>query len=214
MQMKNVGSCGSACLCLAATVLCDLSVAQAGVTLTALKGSASTPDTATFSVDASSSARELWCAWADADKGTSFANWPANERVCVVPANATTLTAALPPNARKGAVARFFLFPAGQSYAVDYLTFSGSQCIDTGIVPDSTIAISAEFEMEDMTTVQQRAFGVGDNPFTVAAYINSSSYRAWGCRNTSGQWTSANFWPEPWRTTITLDCPNDLLPIT
>lgn len=188
-------------------------VAQAGVTLTELKGSASVPGTATFAVDASGSARELWCAWAEADKGTSFADWPANERVCVVPANATTLTATLPSNARKGTVARFFLFPAGQSYAVDYLTFTGSQCIDTGIVPDPTIAISAEFEMEDMTTVQQRAFGVADNPFTVAAYINNSGYWAWGCRNTTGQWTPANIWPEPWRTTITLDCPNDLYSI-
>ena len=51
---------------------------QASVTLTSLTGSPNVPGTATFAVDAASSARELWCAWGDSDKGTSFAAWPNN----------------------------------------------------------------------------------------------------------------------------------------
>ena len=89
---------------------------QASVTLTSFTGSPNVRGTATFAVNAASSARELWCAWGDSDKGTSFAVWPNNERVCTVPANATTVTSPLPWAARKGAVARFFLFPAGGTY--------------------------------------------------------------------------------------------------
>lgn len=183
--------------------------AQASVTLTEVKGSANTRGTATFAVDASAQPRELWCAWGASDAGADFAKWARNERVCTVPANATACTAVLPAGARQGAIARFFLFPAGRSYDVDYLVVDGAQCIDTGIFPDPTIAASAEFEMADTATVQQRAFGVSDNAFTLAAYVNGNGYWAWGCRNDNGQWTASNVWPEPQRTVVTVDQPND-----
>ena len=184
---------------------------QASVTLTSLTGSPNVPGTATFAVNAASSARELWCAWGDADKGTSFAAWPNNERVCTVPANATTVTSKLPANARRGVVARFFLFPTGGTYPITYLVTSGAQAIDTGIVPDPTLKISAEFELEDVQSQQQRAFGVDDNnPCTVVAYINNAYYWAWAFQDNSGNWSSTGIDPEPWRTVITLDGPNNL----
>jgi len=184
---------------------------RASVTLTSLTGSPNVPGTATFAVNAGSSARELWCAWGDSDKGPSFAAWPNNERVCTVPAGATTVTSKLPSGARRGAVARFFLFPTGGTYPISYLVTSGAQAIDTGIVPDPTLKISAELELEDVQTLQQRAFGVDDNnPCTVVAYINNSSYWAWAFQDNSGNWYSTGIDPEPWRTVITLDGPNNL----
>ena len=184
---------------------------RASVTLTSLTGSPNVPGTATFAVDAASSARELWCAWGDADKGTSFAAWPYNERVCTVPAGATTVTSKLPANARKGAVARFFLFPTGGTYPISYLVTSGAQAIDTGIVPDPSLKISAEFELEDVQTLQQRAFGVDDNnPCTVVAYINNAGFWAWAFKDDTGNWSGTNIDPEPWRMVITLDGPDNL----
>ena len=184
---------------------------QASVTLTSLTGSPNVRGTATFSVNAASSAREIWCAWGDSDKGTSFAAWPNNERVCTVPANATTVTSPLPWAARKGAVARFFLFPTGGTYPISYLVTSGAQAIDTGIVPDPTLKISAEFELEDLQTLQQRAFGVNDkNPCTVVAYINNGSAWAWAFKDDEGNWSGTGIEIEPWRTVITLDGPNNL----
>ena len=195
----------------AAFVAACLGAAQASVTLTSLTGSPNVRGTATFAVDAASSARELWCAWGDADKGTSFTAWPYNERVCTVPAGATSVTSKLPANARKGAVARFFLFPTGGTYPISYLVTSGAQAIDTGIVPDPSLKISAEFELEDVQTLQQRAFGVDDyNPCTVVAYINNACFWAWAFKDDTGNWSSTNIDPEPWRTVITLDGPNNL----
>ena len=184
---------------------------QASVTLTSLTGSPNVPGTATFAVNAASSARELWCAWGDADKGTSFTAWPYNERVCTVPAGATTVTSKLPANARRGVVARFFLFPTGGTYPITYLVTSGAQAIDTGIVPDPTLKISAEIELEDLQTLQQRAFGVNDkNPCTVVAYINNGSTWAWAFKDDEGNWYGTGIEIEPWRTVITLDGPNNL----
>ena len=200
--------------CLGVLTVCFAGSVGASVTLTSFTGSPNVRGTATFSVNAASSARELWCAWGDSDKGTSFAAWPNNERVCTVPANATTVTSPLPWAARKGAVARFFLFPAGGTYSVSYLVTSGAQAIDTGIVPDPTLKISAELELEDQQTVQQRAFGVDDNPCTVAAYINGASYWAWAFQDNTGNWFSTNIDIEPWRTVITLDGPNNLASVS
>ncbi len=198
-------------LAFAAFVAACLGAAQASVTLTSLTGSPNVRGTATFAVNAASSERELWCAWGDSDKGTSFAAWPNNERVCTVPAGATTVTSKLPANARKGAVARFFLFPTGGTYPISYLVTSGAQAIDTGIVPDPSLKISAEFELEDVQTLQQRAFGVDDyNPCTVVAYINNACFWAWAFKDDTGNWSSTNIDPEPWRTVITLDGPNNL----
>ena len=178
MSIKNMAFKKLAIACVA--VVAMGATLQASVTLTSFTGSPNVRGTATFSVNAASSAREIWCAWGDSDKGTSFAAWPNNERVCTVPANATTVTSPLPWAARKGAVARFFLFPAGGTYSVSYLVTSGAQAIDTGIVPDPTLKISAELELEDMQTLQQRAFGVNDsNPCTVVAYVNNGSTWAW-----------------------------------
>ena len=182
---------------------------QASVTLTSLTGSPNVPGTATFAVNAASSARELWCAWGDSDKGTSFAAWPNNERVCTVPAGATAITSELPPGTKKAAVARFFLFPAGQSYAVDYLVTTGSQGFDTGIVPEPSIVVSADVLLNDPLVIQQRAFGTADNALTVASYVNGNGYWAWGFQDTQGNWYSLDVAPDAGRAHTTFDGPNN-----
>ena len=201
--MKRMSFVTSLALVIASATL------PASVTLTSLTGSPNVRGTATFSVNAASSAREIWCAWGDSDKGTSFAAWPNNERVCTVPANATAITSELPPGAKKATVARFFLFPAGQSYAVDYLVTTGSQGFDTGIVPEPSIVVSADVLLNDPLVIQQRAFGTADNALTVASYINGNGYWAWGFQNTQGNWYSLDVAPDAGRAHTTFDGPNN-----
>ena len=38
-------------------------------------------DSLTLTFDAAADARELWCAWDEADKGAGFADWAESERV-------------------------------------------------------------------------------------------------------------------------------------
>ncbi len=80
--------------------------ARAALTVTATNG----VESLTLTFDAAADARELWCAWDDADKGAGFADWAESERVAIVAADETALTVALPNDARRAAYARFFLF--------------------------------------------------------------------------------------------------------
>ena len=91
--------------------------AAAALTVTATNG----VESLTLTFDAAADARELWCAWDDADKGAGFADWAESERVAIVAADATTLTVALPNDARRAAYARFFLFAGGASYPCAFI---------------------------------------------------------------------------------------------
>ena len=70
--------------------------AAAALSVTATNG----VESLTLAFDAAADARELWVAWDAADKGAGFADWAESERVALVEAGATTLTVALPNDAR------------------------------------------------------------------------------------------------------------------
>ena len=99
-------------------------------------------DSITLTFDAAESPRELWCAWGDADMGDGFADWAHSERVAIIEASATTLTTAIPNDARRAAYARYFLFAGGASYPCEFIRSTGTQGIDTGYCPTPRSAIS------------------------------------------------------------------------
>ena len=156
----------------------------------------------------SSSAREVWYVWDETDKGTTFSAWAHNERVGTLAANATYGRYHLPPGAKGFTKGRFFLLQGG-SYDCSYIRGEGRQVIDTGILAGSNVCISADFRLTS-SLVQQRAFGVDDSLFTLAAYINGSGLWAWSAKNDAGNWTGTTVKPTLGkRTQLTLDCPND-----
>ena len=158
---------------------------------------------------ASSSAREVWYAWDDADKGATFSAWAHNERIGTLAAKATYGRYHLPPGAKGFAKGRIFLLSSGGSYDCSYIRGEGRQAIDTGILAGTNVCISADLRLHS-SIVQQRAFGVDTSLFTLAAYINGSGYWAWAAKNDAGNWTGTTVKPRlDVRTQITLDCPND-----
>lgn len=161
---------------------------RAAIVVTDFKGSPNAPGTATLAFSASSSARELWCAWDGADRGADFSAWASNGRMGVVAAQATTCTAELPEGAKGASAARFFLVPANGTYAVEHIRSTGEQCIDTGVKVTPAMAVSAEVELLDMKTVQQRIFGTADNDLTVAGYISSQHIWGWAFQDDKGNW--------------------------
>ena len=82
-----------------AVTACAILPARAALTVTATNG----VESLTLTFEMAADARELWCAWGDADAGAVFADWPESERVALVEADATTLTVALPNDARRAA---------------------------------------------------------------------------------------------------------------
>ena len=161
---------------------------------------------------ASGSARELWFAWSEdgADKGTSFAAWPCNERIATVAANVGYGRYAIPPSARDAKKGRFFLLAPGGSYDCAYIRGCGLQGIDTGVKAGTNVAVTVDMQLDYTDIVQQRAFGVGTSTFTLAAYINGYGQWAWGAQDTDGNWTSSSIAPDRSRTQITIDCPNNV----
>ena len=110
--MKSLMMC--AALAVAASAVLPV---QAALTVTATNG----VESLTLAFDAAADARELWVAWDDADKGAGFADWAESERVAIVAANETSLTVALPNDARRAAYARFFLFAGSASYPCAFI---------------------------------------------------------------------------------------------
>lgn len=126
--------------------------AWGAVTVTQFTGSPSQPGTATLTFDASASAREIWVGWAGEDKGGALADWPDNERVAVLAANATSATVTLPPAATGAAVGRFFLVAAGGTYPVSWIRSTSRQAIDTGVLPDYTTKAVVDVQLDDVNT--------------------------------------------------------------
>ena len=179
------------------------------VKVTSCYRSSEDPGTVDISFAASSSAREVWYAWDDADKGATFSAWAHNERLGTLAANASYGHYHLPPGSKGFAKGRIFLLASGGSYNCTYIRGEGRQCIDTGILTGTNVCISADIRMNS-TLVAQRAFGVDDSDFTMTAYVNGSGYWAWSAKDTAGNWTATTVLPRTdVRTQITLDCPND-----
>ena len=183
-------------------------VAIPAVSVTACYRSDADIGTLDVSFVPSSSAREVWYAWDETDKGTTFSAWAHNERVGTLAANATYGRYHLPPGAKGFTKGRFFLLQGG-SYDCSYIRGEGRHVIDTGILAGTNVCISADFRLTS-SLVQQRAFGVDDSLFTLAAYINGSGLWAWSAKDDAGNWTGTTVKPTlDKRTQLTLDCPND-----
>ena len=187
-----------------AVAACATLPARAALTVTATNG----VESLTLAFDAAAGARELWCAWDDADKGAGFADWAESERVAIVAADETSLTVALPAFARRAAYARFFLFAGGASYPCAFIRGTGTQCIDTGFTPTPQTAISIDAQLENPGKVTQLLFSAYGN-FFVAGYSNGSGAWAWAFRDDSGNWASTHVSASGRRTSVTLDGPGD-----
>ena len=184
-------------------------VAAAPVTVTSCYRSDVDVGTLDVSFAPSSSAREVWYAWDEADKGATFSAWARNERIGTLAANATYGRYHLPPGAKGFSTGRIFVLPSGGSYDCAYIRGDGRHCIDTGILAGTNVCISADFRLHALDQ-QQRAFGVDTSLFTLAAYINGSGLWAWAAMDDSGNWTGTTLKPSlDHRTQVTLDCPND-----
>ena len=180
--------------------------ATAALTVTATNG----VESLTLAFDAAADARELWVAWDDADKGAGFADWAESERVAIVAADETALTVALPNDARRAAYARFFLFAGGASYPCAFIRSSNQAYINTGYFVGPNSAVSVDYVMEDVVTLQQRPFGASGSTFVISAYINSAASWSWAFTDgATGNWTNTNLDFQKRRTIFTIDGPND-----
>ena len=185
---------------------CATLPARAALTVTATNG----VESLTLAFDAAAGARELWVAWDAADKGAGFADWAESERVAIVAADETALTVALPNNARRAAFARFFLFAGGASYPCAFIRSSNQAYINTGYFVGPNSAVSVDYVMEDVVTLQQRPFGASGSTFVISAYINSAASWSWAFTDgATGNWTNTNLDFQKRRTIFTIDGPND-----
>ncbi len=172
-------------------------------------------DSITLTFDAAESPRELWCAWGDADMGDGFADWAHSERVAIIEASATTLTTAIPNDARRAAYARYFLFAGGASYPCEFIRSTGTQGIDTGYCPTPRSAISIDLLLEDYLTVQTRAFSSYGTESMITVYVNGNGGWSWAwIDGTSGNWTPCYISAKDKRTVVTLDGENDRVSIS
>lgn len=188
----------------------SLAAAFGPVKMTACFQSGDAADVADITFAAAASAREVWYAWDDADKGETFSAWAHNERIGTVAANATYGRYRLPPGSKGSAKGRLFLLAPGGSYDCTYIRGEGRQGIDTGILTGTNVCITADFRLVTATPVQQRPFGVGNNAFTMATYINNGGNWAWAAMNNNGNWAGTTVKPRTdVRTQITLDVPHD-----
>ena len=164
-----------------AAVAASATLPAATVSVSGFHGTVYGPGEVTLAFTGVDAAQELWVAWDDADKGADISQWMESERLDTIASGTTSATNRLPDDARLGRAARFFLFPAGGTYPLAYIRSTGTQCIDTGVCPDSHTAASMTFLLDDMDTRQQCTFGVGDhaNGFVFASCVDDSGYWAW-----------------------------------
>ena len=185
-------------------------VASAAITVSNTNGL----DSITLTFDAAQNSRELWCTWGDADVGSGFSDWPNSERVAIIEASETTLTTAIPNDARRAAYARYFLFAGGASYPCEFIRSTGTQGIGTDYCLTPKSAVSVDLLMEDYLTVQTRAFSAYGSDSTIVFYVNGNGGWSWAWKDgTSGNWTSCNVTVKDKRTVVTLDGYNDLVSV-
>ena len=185
----------------------------ATVLVSGFTGTVYAPGAVTLTFSGVSAAQEVWVAWDDVDKGADMSAWAGNERLGTIAANATSATFKLPPDARQGRAARFFLLSADGTYPVEYVRCDGKQYVNTGVFPDPHVAVSMDFKLNSTWPRQQRTFGVGTSAYTFASYINGSSLWGWAAKDSDGNWSSSGNMVSLLRTTITLDMHNDVYTI-
>ena len=167
----------------------------------------------TFEAGETGDSHALYIAYDAEDKGDDIANWAALQRGCVVADDATSATIPVSPLFTDVGytVARVFLTTSAAPYdtLIESLRQSGTQYIDTGIKPDSTTFVSLDFQFSNVSTKQQRIFGVssddGSASFSFDAYLNGSYIWASACQNGKGDWLASGLLGSTDRLTISLD---------
>lgn len=157
----------------------------------------------------------LYVAYDVEDKGNDISNWTALQRGCVVAADTTSVTIPISPLvAEKDYVfCRVFLTTSAAPYdtLIESLRQTGSQYIDTGIKPDAKTIVSLDFQFSDVSTKQQRVFGVSSDSgkdyatFSFDTYINGDGFWASACQDGGGDFKASTLKASIDRLTISLN---------
>ena len=157
----------------------------------------------------------LYVAYDVVDKGDNILNWAALQRGCVVAADTTSVTIPVSPILTDAGYTfcRVFLTTSAAPYdtLIESLRQTGSQYIDTGIKPDAKTIVSLDFQFSDVSTKQQRVFGVSsdkDNDyatFSFDTYINGDGFWASACKDGGGDFKASTLKASIDRLTISLN---------
>ena len=177
----------------------------------------------TFEAGSPGNTNALYIAYDTEDKGADISSWAALQRGCNVAADATAATIPVSPLLIDAGytVCRVFLTTAVVPYdtLIESLRQTGTQYIDTGINPDPTTFVSLDFQFSEVSTKQQRVFGVSsdtyksgsktkdDNTalFSFDVYLNGSFQWASACKDGKGDWLTSGLSGSTDRLTISLD---------
>ena len=157
----------------------------------------------------------LYVAYDVVDKGDNILNWAAIQRGCVVAADTTSATIPVSPILTDAGYTfcRVFLTTSAAPYdtLIESLRQTDSQYIDTGIKPDSTTIVSLDFQFSDVSTKQQRVFGVSSDSgkdyatFSFDTYINGDGFWASACKDGGGDFKASTLKASIDRLTISLN---------
>ena len=177
----------------------------------------------TFEAGEPGDSHALYIAYDTEDKGADISSWAALQRGCNVAADATAATIPVSPLLIDAGytVCRVFLTTTVVPYdtLIESLRQTGTQYIDTGINPDPTTFVSLDFQFSEVSTKQQRVFGVSsdtyksgsktkdDNTalFSFDVYLNGSFQWASACKDGKGDWLTSGLSGSTDRLTISLD---------
>ena len=211
MAKRFVVAVGVAAFALAA---CARSITGASFT----QSGATTTVDVTFEAGAAGDDHALYVAFDVQDRGATLAGWAAYQRVGRVAADATSATFSLLPSltGRGYGICRVFLVESTYPFdtLIGAIRQTGTQYIDTGINAGPTTFVSLDFQFDNVSTKQQRIFGVasddGTSLFSFDTYINGGGNWASACCNGKGDWSATGWAASPVRLTMSLDAATGL----
>ena len=174
---------------------------------------AETTVSVTFEAGESGDDHALYVAYDVQDRGATLAGWAAYQRVGRVAADATSATFTLLPSltGRGYGICRVFLVESTYPFdtLIEAIRQTGTEYVDTGINAGPTTFVSLDFQFDNVSTKQQRIFGVasddGTSLFSFDTYINGGGNWASACCNGSGDWSATGWAASPTRLTMSLD---------
>ena len=179
---------------------------------------ATTTVSVTFEAGESGDDHALYVAYDVQDRGATLAGWAAYQRVGRVAADATSATFTLLPSltGRGYGICRVFLVESTYPFdtLIKAIRQTGTQYVDTGINAGPTTFVSLDFQFDNVSTKQQRIFGVasddGTSLFSFDTYINGGGNWASACCNGKGDWSATGWAASPVRLTMSLDAATGL----
>ena len=166
---------------------------------------AETTVSVTFEAGESGDDHALYVAYDVQDRGATLAGW-----------------AAYSLTGRGYGVCRVFLVESTYPFdtLIKAIRQTGTQYIDTGVNAGPTTFVSLDFQFDNVSTKQQRIFGVASDDGTslfsfdtyingggnwASTYINGGGNWASACCNGKGDWTASGWAASPVRLTMSLD---------